>query len=664
PTRPSTPPSYLSALRQLESPVSPQVINLAATLTTQAENEADEDNISFLRRPVDPQEEWRQQNADAEHGLVLLDEARNVQERLRARAAELHTLTDRQLRLSRLLARLSRADDPAHTDHQPSTNSRYDWALLNETDDVDELQEILQELRRRHPDTHQNLWSRVESEREQRNRSYSSRYNPNTNTQPSESSLRSTQWRRYPRFSARSRDNMQRYIMDRDAAQRAVREGDTSRGSPPANLSLIDAADRYVHSTRADRNSSDRAQERDIRARIDSYRRSYLDNPASSSSPASTSPWLEQTIKYLSLVRSSESYENSLYHAVDSGFVTKEFFGDSHDDFILDIDSLPPPSETSFLKPGAVFSGSQHATTVTADGPSSSTPAGSSTTLYRFRNNEPPMTSTTFDAARPWLSHNNSVPPHARRAPDTATQPTQQDRWPVKVTVHAVDYETMTLSATMEAYNVPSHPPTLNSIITTANSTSVSTSTNTPSTNSNVNPLPTVRTSSITTYLEGEILDMQNHTLLTESFKSTPANDATYWRKLPPFAHMGDSELIHNLVSREFMTRLSQDWILMRWKERCFVKPTRTARTASPSERPATTRPEWQEGLSAQERPRVDEEMAADGCGLTISGFYYVCLRRSDGAVEGLYYDPQSSPYQHLKLAPVAAGNFPSWKFR
>ena len=40
----------------------------------------------------------------------------------------------------------------------------------------------------------------------------------------------------------------------------------------------------------------------------------------------------------------------------------------------------------------------------------------------------------------------------------------------------------------------------------------------------------------------------------------------------------------------------------------------------------------------------------AEGCGLTISGFYYVCLRRSDGRIEGLYCDPQSSPYQHLML--------------
>ena len=35
---------------------------------------------------------------------------------------------------------------------------------------------------------------------------------------------------------------------------------------------------------------------------------------------------------------------------------------------------------------------------------------------------------------------------------------------------------------------------------------------------------------------------------------------------------------------------------------------------------------------------------------LTISGFYYISMNRSNGEVEGLYYDPKSTPYQHLSL--------------
>jgi hypothetical protein len=64
---------------------------------------------------------------------------------------------------------------------------------------------------------------------------------------------------------------------------------------------------------------------------------------------------------------------------------------------------------------------------------------------------------------------------------------------------------------------------------------------------------------------------------------------------------------------------------------------------------------------------QVDAEHATfddSGCGLTISGFYYVCLRRSDGRLEGLYYDPQSSPYQCLKLESKRGGAVGAWQFR
>lgn len=48
--------------------------------------------------------------------------------------------------------------------------------------------------------------------------------------------------------------------------------------------------------------------------------------------------------------------------------------------------------------------------------------------------------------------------------------------------------------------------------------------------------------------------------------------------------------------------------------------------------------------------------------GLTISGFYYVSMRREDGHIEGLYYDPLSSPYQHLSLSPEKR-MFPTYSF-
>jgi len=53
------------------------------------------------------------------------------------------------------------------------------------------------------------------------------------------------------------------------------------------------------------------------------------------------------------------------------------------------------------------------------------------------------------------------------------------------------------------------------------------------------------------------------------------------------------------------------------------------------------------DGGRAATPPRVGGQLS-----LSISGFYYVSLRRSDGHLEGLYFDPHSVPYQHLKMMP------------
>lgn len=76
----------------------------------------------------------------------------------------------------------------------------------------------------------------------------------------------------------------------------------------------------------------------------------------------------------------------------------------------------------------------------------------------------------------------------------------------------------------------------------------------------------------------------------------------------------------------------AQPYIFMRWKEVFFVPPS------------------------------------TPDCGLTIAGFYYVCLDRTNGHMRGYYYDPNSTPYQELLLQPqklAPAGNgLPSYQFR
>jgi hypothetical protein len=667
-TRAGTPPSYLSALRQLESPVNEDVLNLAATLTTQAEDDASEAGLRYLR--AENYEDWR---------------AERSRDRLRLLERGQRDDIDHRDRLRRVMNRLSRIHDPpatGYSDRVPSQNNLYDWSPANEADDEDELDQILAELRREQPNTHPEILrvlgrSQLDTEREARMRTYSSRLlNSNQPSQSADSSLRSAailqSVRRHPRFSARTRDYIQRYnSSDRDVASRSTPHHSESTRDRYDTSSVRQAAMQRLSERRASL-ERERDRDRDMLNRVDSFRRSYLDRDRLSNPPLTVSPMLEQTIKYLARIRYSANVDDSLNHAIDAGFLSKDYFCDEQTDFVLDTFTLPPPVETSWLAPGAVLSGCQHATTVTSTVTPAAATSGASNTLYRFRNGDS-MSSTLFDPGRPWLSH-NFTPPHRRSTlsagPETVTSHSpQQDRWPVKVTIHAVDYARMTVSATMEAYNVPSHPHSLQSLISATLDTSTS---------------PFTRTSSITTYLEGEILDFNQHTFLTESFKSNAGNDAMYWRKLPCFQKYTDEELVRNLTSRRFFNDvLCNEWVLMRWKERCFVKSLSRSNTTTPSQSNSVQPPDrpmvtdsfqttssvenhYSRSMDVDTGDMEGQATAFEdsSCGLTISGFYYVCLRRSDGKLEGLYYDPQSSPYQCLKLESVNGGVFPAWEFR
>ena len=97
----------------------------------------------------------------------------------------------------------------------------------------------------------------------------------------------------------------------------------------------------------------------------------------------------------------------------------------------------------------------------------------------------------------------------------------------------------MTLAGTMEAFNVPDKSSPTNK-------------------------------SSITTYLEGEIIDFNTFTLETKSFEASTHIDATYWRKLPPFKDLKNEDaVVKSLLSKEWLSKeLMEKWVLMRWKGR------------------------------------------------------------------------------------------------
>jgi hypothetical protein len=134
--------------------------------------------------------------------------------------------------------------------------------------------------------------------------------------------------------------------------------------------------------------------------------------------------------------------------------------------------------------------------------------------------------------------------------------------------------------------------------------------------------VPNASIPSIATLFEGEILQ----TLETGKLHATPLTDVYYWQKLAPF------RLLDQLPALEAMAdcvKLCEDYIFLRIKEVAFG----------------------------------DDKSAESG--LTIAGFYYVSMRRRDGKMEGLYYDPQSAPYQKLTLRRDSAAHIhPCLSFR
>ncbi|PWY72397.1 hypothetical protein BO70DRAFT_342448 [Aspergillus heteromorphus CBS 117.55] len=320
----------------------------------------------------------------------------------------------------------------------------------------------------------------------------------------------------------------------------------------------------------------------DLRARINAHRQLHMENPPN--------PRLKETIRYLDRLRYSTSFEESLTSAAAGGFVHTDFLNGNEDDFILDTTSIAPPPICSWLRPGVVFSGSQRAASSGASIFSQRVPSPSSSTQDPMivNGNDNSRISVYTTTGRRYLANNIYNLGGGK-----------DENWPVKVTIHDINQEDLTLSGTMEAYNIP-------------------------------DKTSPAHDAHIVTYLEGEIIDFNTHALETKNFKADAEIDSTYWRELHPFKNLTDEEMTRNLVSRKWVTeQLSRGWILMRWKERCFITPTDSRQ------------------------------------GLTISGFYYISLNRENGHIEGLYYDPGSSPYQQLSLNPETKKMVrPSYGFR
>ncbi|KAG0331416.1 hypothetical protein BG000_010935 [Podila horticola] len=126
--------------------------------------------------------------------------------------------------------------------------------------------------------------------------------------------------------------------------------------------------------------------------------------------------------------------------------------------------------------------------------------------------------------------------------------------------------------------------------------------------------------SNVVTFWEGEIIDFENHNFWTKKWAAKAKTDLEHWKRLEAFQGVEEKYIIRGAKNGKFVGHISQKYIFMRWKEKHFVN---TSEHTS---------------------------------GLTIAGFYYIAMRRSDGVIEGYYHDQQSTPFQHLCLQPTFEG--------
>ncbi|KAJ1665409.1 hypothetical protein EV178_003196 [Coemansia sp. RSA 1646] len=126
----------------------------------------------------------------------------------------------------------------------------------------------------------------------------------------------------------------------------------------------------------------------------------------------------------------------------------------------------------------------------------------------------------------------------------------------------------------------------------------------------------------VTTSWEGEVVDFVNHSPVTGKWRASAADDQQHWSL---FASVRDhpETFLQRWPARLWgrrMPRVLEEYVFMRWKETAFVN------------------------------------VQQNETGLSIEGFYYICMQRSTGRIEGVYFDPSTQPHQRLSLQAENGG--------
>ncbi|KAL8863572.1 MAG: hypothetical protein Q9178_000253 [Gyalolechia marmorata] len=570
--------AFTSPFLELEALAGP-VPDLASTLTTtQAEQDANDDNVSFLRTPIPQTDVVVTSSMDRLYREQLRRERefRLAQHRESESQRRMHTgmpSNDRRYSPSEL----RELHDHALSVTRRSSSGYQGWApqdARNESDNQHGLPTMSRSSAEFYDDhrralvsfaRHLESFNRDASTSDARPSAASSNY-----TTPE--SLRTAallQSVRSNHLSARSRSVMQNHLLVE--RERSGLESTTSR----EQYSTSDHRRRSALGSRSgrQREHSPPSMSNNLH---DQARRDWIMNGTQRQREEEEiqrrqeggSNWnLEDAIKYLERLRFSDSYEDSLSSATAGGFAAGEFLDTYHDDFILDSAMIDPPAESSWLKIGGIFTGFQHAThgsshlvRIRSDarasrhtdlpqlGQAQSLPTNRRSFSYTLSNPATRSSGTNSRSRAPigFFENVDQIPPQFRTLAlnsaaerslvQSSSAKPSEERWPVQVKIHSIDYENMTLAGTMEAFNVPDQ-----------NSAT--------------------QVSSITTFLEGEIIDFNKFTLKTKNYKTDENTDSIYWRMLEPFKKLTDDEMVRGLLSRRWMReQLREKYILMRWK--------------------------------------------------------------------------------------------------
>ena len=559
-------------------------------MSTQAEQDAEDDNIRFLRNQLFADDEHESE----EHGRSSRDRrpSETAAASRRYTPAQLRELNELEERAQQIVQQeyngwAPGASDDDEEDPEPiPTRTRitlFDEQGLGRSDSLRDRMRV------------RRLRDHIAAQVDGSSTNYQGHTDPplrhpsrfvengmGSSSPGTDSSLRTTAMlqavRQNTAISPHSRSQLQRYILDRERIGLDPEERDRQRSNPNVS-NLSPSQRRQVQREQTVRQEIQ--QHRDLLAEHQQHR-SFLEEqlrqqqqqhqqrygflPSTehrrrrmwqntpTPTPPSNGMSMDNTIRYLESLRLCESDKEGLDAADDSGFDPADLYPHNSDDFLLDTAFVPLPPSSSWLQIGSVLSGTQHAM------PAPSVPfnsIGRFASESRSRIRHPTFGTSPARTTSPVRSFSSNflsaLPPHLQQQSlrQQRLQQLDEDRWPVKVTIHSIDHDAMTLAGTMEAFNVPDKSS------------------------------PTNR-SSITTYLEGEIIDFNKFTLETKSFKADSRVDATYWRKLPPFRDLKDEETItKSLLSKEWLKKeLMENWVLMRWKgtlQKALVKSIGTS---------------------------------------------------------------------------------------